>query len=129
MFDTILAKGCNEDGLMFNHITNRDGDNGRLSDGWGYNYVGYLCYDMAVGRPVYRDRVRRTLGNLLKPLYDNYNWEGKYSIDGFADSIEGGIYLLNRVPVRRASRGSIARWPAASRGPMSRWRPRSSGAR
>ena len=100
MFDTILAKGCNEDGLMFNHITKRDGDNGRLSDGWGYNYVGYLCYDMAVGRPVYRDRVQRTLGNLLKPLYDNYNWEGKYSIDGFADSIEGGIYLLNRVPVK-----------------------------
>jgi hypothetical protein len=55
---------------------------------------------MAVGRPVYRDQVRRTLGNLSKPLYDNYNWEGKYSIDGFADSIEGGIYLLNRVPVK-----------------------------
>jgi hypothetical protein len=55
---------------------------------------------MAVGRPVYRDQVRRTLANLLKPLYDNYNWEGKYSIDGFADSIEGGIYLLNRVPVK-----------------------------
>jgi hypothetical protein len=100
MFDTILAKGCNEDGLMFNHITKRDGDNGRLSDGWGYNYVGYLCYDMAVGKPVYREQVRRTLANLLKPLYDNYNWEGKYSIDGFADSIEGGIYLLNRVPVK-----------------------------
>jgi hypothetical protein len=100
VFDTILAKGCNEDGLMFNHLTKRDGDNGRLSDGWGYNYVGYLCYDMAVGRPVYREQVRRTLANLLKPLYDNYNWEGKYSIDGFADSIEGGIYLLNRVSVR-----------------------------
>jgi hypothetical protein len=100
MLDTILAKGCNEDGMMFNHLTKRDGDSARLSDGWGYNYVGYLCYDMAVGRPVYRSQVRRTLANLSKPLYDNYNWEGKYSIDGFADSIEGGIYLLNRVPVR-----------------------------
>jgi hypothetical protein len=55
---------------------------------------------MAVGRPVYREQVRRTLAHLSKPLYDNYNWEGKYSIDGFADSIEGGIYLLNRVPVQ-----------------------------
>ena len=99
VFDTILAKGCNEDGMMFNHLTRRDGGNGKLSDGWGYNYVGYLCYDMAVGRPVYRERVHSTLANLMKPAYDNYNWEGNYSIDGFADSIEGGIYLLNRVPV------------------------------
>ncbi len=99
VFDTILAKGCNEDGLMFNHLTRRDGGNGKLSDGWGYNYVGYLCYDMAVGRPVYRGQVESTLRNLMKPPYDNYNWEGSYSIDGFADSIEGAIYLLNRVPV------------------------------
>ena len=31
-------------------------------------------------------------------MYTNYRWEGE-SIDGYADSIEGGIYLLNRVPV------------------------------
>jgi hypothetical protein len=100
VFDTILAKGCNEDGMMYNHLTRRDGGNGKLSDGWGYNYVGYLCYDMTVGRPVYRDHVAGTLRNLAKPAYRNYNWEGNYSIDGFADSIEGGIYLLNRVPVK-----------------------------
>jgi len=99
VFDTILAKGCNEDGMMYNHLTARDGGNGKLSDGWGYNYVGYLCYDMATGRPVHRTQVERTLKNLAKPAYDNYNWEGNYSIDGFADSIEGAIYLLNRVPV------------------------------
>jgi len=99
VFDTILAQGCNDDGMMYNHLTARDGGNGKLSDGWGYNYVGYLCYDMALGRPVYRTQVERTLRNLLKPAYDNYNWEGNYSIDGFADSIEGAIYLLNRVPV------------------------------
>ncbi len=100
VFDTILAKGCNEDGMMYNHLTRRDGGNGKLSDGWGYDYVGYLCYDMAVGRPIYRARVQATLRNLAKPLYNNYNWEGNYSIDGFADSIEGAIYLLNRVPVK-----------------------------
>ncbi len=100
VFDTILAKGCNEDGMMYNHLTRRDGSSGKLSDGWGYNYVGYLCYDMALGRPAYRRQVADTLGNLLKPEYDNYNWEGNYSIDGFADSIEGAIYLLNRIPVK-----------------------------
>lgn len=99
MYDAVLAQGCNEDGLMFNHLTKRDGGNGALSDGWGYNYVGYLCYDMVVGRPVYRGQVERTLGSLLKPAYDRYNWEGDYSIDGFADSLEGAIYLLNRLPV------------------------------
>ncbi|UCC32027.1 MAG: hypothetical protein JSU86_07055, partial [Phycisphaerales bacterium] len=77
---------------------------GKFSDGWGYNYVGYLCYDMSVGRPVYRDHVRATLRNLAKPQYENYNWEGNYSIDGFADSIEGAIYLLNRVPVEEGFR-------------------------
>jgi hypothetical protein len=99
MYDAVLARGCNEDGLMFNHLTKRDGGNGTLSDGWGYNYVGYLCYDMVVGRSIYRGQVERTLRNLMKPAYDNYNWEGNYSIDGFADSLEGAIYLLNRVPV------------------------------
>jgi hypothetical protein len=103
MYDAILAQGCNEDGLMYNHLTRRDGGNGALSDGWGYNYVGYLCYDMVVGRPVYREQVRRTLANLMKPAYENYAWEGT-SIDGFADSLEGAMYLLNRVPVEEGLR-------------------------
>ncbi len=99
IFDTILAKGCNEDGMMYNHITKRDGSSGRLSDGWGYNYVGYICYDMIVGEGVYRPHIERTLRNLSKPKYQNYPWEGT-SIDGFADSVEGGIYVLNRYPVK-----------------------------
>ena len=94
MFDAILAKGCNQDGIMYNTL---GAGGGRLSDGWGYNYVGFLCYDMAAGQPVYRKHVARTLRNLLKPAYRNYPWEG--SIDGFADSIEGALYCLNRVPV------------------------------
>lgn len=53
---------------------------------------------MAAGKPVYQGRIERTLQNLAKPLYSNYRWEGD-SIDGFADSIEGALYLLNRLPV------------------------------
>jgi len=97
--DAILARGCNADGIMLNSLAATPGPHtGRLSDGWGYNYVGYLCYDLAAGEPVYRDRLRQTLGHLAKPLYRGYRWEGS-SIDGYADSIEGGIYCLNRVPV------------------------------
>jgi len=102
MLDEILLRGLNADGMMLNTIAAGPGPHeGRLSDGWGYNYVGYLCYDMAVGKEVYRGQVERTLRNLAKPLYRDYPWEGK-SIDGFADSIEGGIYLVNRVPVKEA---------------------------
>ena len=95
MLDEILKRGINEDGIMFNRLGN---PNSRLSDGWGYNYVAYLCYDMAAGKPVYREHIQRTLRNLMKPKYKNYPWEGR-SIDGYADSIEGGIYILNRLPV------------------------------
>lgn len=95
VYDAILAQGCNEDGLMYDELGKPES---RLSDGWGYNYVGYLCYDMASGVDLYRPRVAATLKNMLKPRYQDHPWEGE-SIDGFADSIEGALYLLNRVPV------------------------------
>ena len=95
IFDTILEEGCNEDGMMYNHINQK----GSLSDGWGYNYVGYLCYDMVLDRPIYQSHIETTLKNLAKNKYKNYNWEGNHSIDGYADSIEGAIYLVNRLPV------------------------------
>jgi len=94
MLDTVLEKGTNEDGIMHNHI----GPKGGLSDGWGYNYVAYLCYDMVVGKPVYRAHMEQVLRNLAKPVYRNYRWEGS-SIDGYADSVEGGLYIMNRFPV------------------------------
>ncbi len=94
MLDTVLEKGTNEDGIMHDHI----GPKGRLSDGWGYNYVAYLCYDMVAGKPVYRAHMEQVLRNLAKPAYRNHSWEGN-SIDGFADSVEGGLYIMNRFPV------------------------------
>ena len=101
MLDQILARGLNPDGLMLNDVAEKPGRNeGRLSDGWGYNYVGYLCYEMVAGQPQYRERIEQTFHTLAsKPQYTNYPWEGKGSIDGFADSLEGAIYVLNRVPV------------------------------
>jgi hypothetical protein len=95
MFDEILARGCNEDGIMYNTLGAKGG---RLSDGWGYNYVGFLCYDMVASQPVYREHIVQTLRNLAKPKYKNYPWEGR-SIDGYADSIEGGLYIMNRLPI------------------------------
>jgi len=93
MMDEVIKRGTNEDGMMYNRL-----GGGGLSDGWGYNYVSYLCYDMVAGKPIYREHLRKTLTNLAKPKYTNYPWE-RQSIDGYADSIEGGIYILNRIPV------------------------------
>ncbi len=101
MYDTILARGCNPDGMMYNEIERREfGAHYRdFSDGWGYNYVGFLCYDIALKTHTYTPAVRRILTALSKPIYQDYRWEG--SIDGIADSLEGALYLLNRVPVQQ----------------------------
>ncbi|MFP6616187.1 MAG: hypothetical protein VCB26_07265 [Candidatus Hydrogenedentota bacterium] len=99
MYDTTLEKGCNADGIMYNQLDENHVPS-NLSDGWGYNYVGYLAYDIAMGTDHYTKPITQTLQNLAKPQYTDYAWE-RESIDGYADSIEGGIYLLNRVPVKQ----------------------------
>ena len=56
-----------------------------------------LCLPLqGTGEAKYRDAVVRVLRNL--PKYRNYNWEGR-SFDGYADSIEGALYLAAREPV------------------------------
>jgi len=100
MLDEILARGTNPDGFMFNTIEGVESrfEPGSLSDGWGYNYVAFLCYDMAIGKPHYRSRVESTLRNLGKPRYMEGSVAGTGG-DSLADSAEGAIYLLNRVSV------------------------------
>ena len=97
MLDEVLRRGTNEDGFMFNRI---DGGGG-LSDGWGYNYVSYLCHDMATGTDRYRAAVEKPLRHLADPPYQNIDW-GEPTMDGIADSAEGGIYLVNRMPLPEA---------------------------
>ncbi len=100
MFDEILRRGTNSDGIIVGELQPTPGphDNVILRDGWGYDYVAFLCYDMATGENRYRDKIAFALGNLLKPRYENFNWDHP-SRDNIADSVEGGLYLLNRVPV------------------------------
>jgi len=110
MLDEILARGTNPDGFMYNAIEGVPGrfKAGSLSDGWGYNYVGFLCYDMAAGEPHYRARVETVLRNLGKPQYMEGGVAGKGG-DSLADSAEGAMYLLNRVPVPAGFRW-LDRW-------------------
>jgi hypothetical protein len=106
MLDRILAS-ANADGMLFNEVdadTLAPLDSG-LSDNWGYVYGAVYSFYQCTGETKYRDAVRRVLTNL--PRYRKYVWEpGRNpplgSFDGYADSIEGAIYLAAHEPVTEA---------------------------
>ena len=103
MFDEILQRGTNSDGIIIGSLQDMEGphDNVATRDGWGYDFVGFLDYDVALGTRRYREAIRRPMTNLLKPRYKKFNW-GSNSRDNIADSVEGGLYLLYRIPVTEA---------------------------
>jgi hypothetical protein len=109
MLDRIL-ESANPDGMLYNavDVVTLKPANDRLADNWGYVYGAVYTYSMCTGETRYRDAVRRVLSNL--PKYRNYAWEPSKrerianlgSFDGYADSIDGAIYLYNREPVPQA---------------------------
>jgi hypothetical protein len=100
MLDRILAS-ANPDGMLYDDIRASDLQprEQRLSDNWGYIYGAVYTHYMVTGESRYRDAVRRVLANL--PKYRGHDWENG-SHDGYADSIESAIYLVNREPVPEA---------------------------
>ena len=106
MLDRILAS-AKPDGMLYNEVdakTLKPLDE-RLSDNWGYVYGAVYTYYQITGETKYRDAVRHALVGL--PAYRKYVWEpGRDlplgSFDGYADSIESAIYLVNREPVPAA---------------------------
>lgn len=108
ILDDIIASGLNPDGLMLESVAKAPGRHeGSLSSNWGYNYVAFLCYDAVAGDKRYEPYIREALGNLNKPEYKDRLWGGPIdqgrnvpltTLDQFADSVEGALYLINRVP-------------------------------
>jgi len=100
MFDEILQRGTNSDGVIVGALQDTPGphDNVTIRDGWGYDLVAFLDYDLARGATRYREAIRRPMTNLLKPRYLKFNWDHG-SRDNVADSVEGALYLLYRIPV------------------------------
>ena len=108
MLDRVLAS-ANADGLLYNEV---DVDtleplDRRLSDNWGYVYGAVYGYYQVTGDERYRDAVRHVLRRLTK--YRNHVWEPRNdpalplgSFDGYADAIEGAIYLASREPLPEA---------------------------
>ncbi len=100
MLDRIL-ESANPDGMLYDEIRCSDlaALNTRLSDNWGYIYGAVYSFYMVTGEQKYRDAVVKVLKNL--PRYRNHNWENG-GHDGYADSIESALYLVNREPVPEA---------------------------
>lgn len=97
LLDTILESGVYDDGMMPNGFNPRTGEKmkGTFSDGWGYVYNAFLTVALVDNHAPYRDAVQKALHHVHTHL--GTNWEN-YTGDGYADSVEGAINLLNRIP-------------------------------
>jgi len=98
LLDRILEIGRNENGLFYMAIDPVNGKvlNDELTDNWGYDYNAFLTVASTDNYEPYRQAVRFALENVHK--HTSYPWEGDIA-DGYADSIESGLNLLNRIPV------------------------------
>ncbi|WP_170110359.1 sialate O-acetylesterase [Flavilitoribacter nigricans] len=97
LLDRILEVGLNEHGLMYDVVNPQDGAivRDRIADNWGYNYNGFYTVYLVDATERYREAIERALNNLL--FYRNFDWENG-SQDGYADAVEGGLNLYNRLP-------------------------------
>jgi hypothetical protein len=98
MLDRILEVGRNENGLFYMSVNPVTGAvlNEELTDNWGYDYNAYLTVAEVDDHGPYREAVRFALTRVHQ--HTGYPWEGDIA-DGYADSIESGLNLLNRIPV------------------------------
>ena len=101
MLDRILDVARDENGLLISLVNPITGEKltDDKTDNWGYNYNAFLVVADIDNEPRFRDAVVFVLSHLMNAK--DYKWEGGGS-DGYADSLEGGINLMNRIPVPEA---------------------------
>ena len=98
MFDRLLEIGRNEHGMIYASVDPQTGKHRGICDTWGYTYNGVYTVYMVDKTPAYLAAVRKPLVN-LKRHYSNHSWG---SADEYADTVEGGINLLNREQIDSA---------------------------
>jgi hypothetical protein len=105
MLDRILEVGRNKDGLFYDAVNPQTGAvaKKRLADNWGYILNGFYTVYLVDGTQAYRQATLKVLASLARK-YRGYRWEGERA-DGYADAIEGALYLYNRERV-----ASTAAW-------------------
>ncbi len=97
LYDTLLKAACDPQGFFYLNVDLKTGKQSTaLTDNWGYNYDGFYTVFLLDGKREYRDAVRKTLGNLKAYHTGKGGMCQSGSADGYADSIEGAITLLNR---------------------------------
>lgn len=99
LYDRILEVGRNEHGLLYLRVHPKTGEHSKeLTDNWGYNLDGLYTAWLLDGTTAYRDAVRKALGALKEHYTGRGGMCQSGSADGYADSIEGAITLLNLEP-------------------------------
>ena len=101
ILDRVLEVGRDETGLLYNAVNPLTGEilSEERTDNWGYNYNAFATIAELDNEPRYREAVQHVLTGLAQNK--DYPWEGAKA-DGFADTLEGGINLINRFPVPEA---------------------------
>jgi hypothetical protein len=101
MLDRILEIGRNANGLFYMAVNPLTGEvlRDELTDNWGYDYNAYLTVAAVDNHQSYIDAVKFALEHVKNET--GYPWEGDIA-DGYADAIESGLNLLNRIPIESA---------------------------
>ncbi|MCS6830784.1 MAG: dienelactone hydrolase family protein, partial [bacterium] len=101
MFTRLLEKARNADGLWYGLLTASSAEvrNRAVPDTWGYALSGVYTFGLATGDERFTEAARYALERIYQPQY--LLWEGA---DSFADSIEGALLLLNRLPIANGLR-------------------------
>jgi hypothetical protein len=100
LYDRLLEIARNEHGLLYLRVNTRTGEHTpALTDNWGYNLDGLYTAFLLDGTTAYRDAVRKALGHLKEHYTGKGGMCQSNTADGYADSIEGALTLLNREPV------------------------------
>ncbi|MDP6635884.1 MAG: glycoside hydrolase family 88 protein [Phycisphaerae bacterium] len=95
MFNRLLEIGRNSHGMIYASVDPKTGKHRGICDTWGYTYNGVYTLYLVDKTPEHLAAVRKPLNN-LKQHYSDHHWG---SADEYADTVEGGINLLNREPI------------------------------
>ena len=103
LLDCIATHGVRDDGLMHTAIDPRSGNvtNKGASDGWGYVFDAFLTVAEVDGETRFRDVVARSLDRVVN--VDVAKTPGLGGADGCADTLEGALNILARIPHPAAS--------------------------
>lgn len=101
MLDRILEVGRDENGLLYSLVNPVTGEKltEDRTDNWGYNYNAFAVVGELDNEPRFRDAVLFVLSHVINQK--DYLWENGIA-DGYADSLEGGLNLINRYPAPEA---------------------------